>query len=1203
MSTPRDPTQPQPTGETPSAAGGAASHRHAPSLLPFAMGGGDAASSPNATDEPLADTAVIDPTQAADRKSSRHAPSVPPWMNADKGQSPGWAEDTPGVGPQFVFGDSRKPQLSKHVAGPLRDSARRTSAIQPQVSRASGLTEGGGLRPKAIETAESATHAERPPAPAVIATPQRKVSDIRPTAVQEDPGVQGAEALRRAQLVAQATARSALRAADARVPALLGLLAAVAALLLPAGPGLPALYAAMFQEIPCAWPMGMMLASAGTALTAGVLLVSLAGGTLRPPSAETPVDPADVSDGGSLLAVVVALATLWLREGAAPGALLPTMWPMRGDLFGIPTAIWCGLLGASLLSLGRRPVERPARVVGGVAAAALTATYWQPLTWIGKTSLPLLFAFTADSGHTLQGEMVEAAIMAAPVGTVLMCLMGPAGLALLLLPRGAGRGLTDGLGLAVAVAPAVCALMAGSGGLDLGAVTTALFLTAATCAAALSALSRWSASVDDETESMVESSAVFLMAFAFVLLKVQGGRYSATDEGIYFYAAKAWVDGIWPYHDYFFSHPPLHIAVPATVIGIFGWSFPIVKSLSAIASLLTGIVVWRIGRRHIGAVCGLLACGFFLFAAETLKASTNLTGVNLTTLWLTLAVWAALRDRAFMAGLFAGIAASTGIYAVAGAIALVGMLAFATTARGEDRPRSLIGRLLATPAVQLIIGFALVFGTIHILGVLVGGESYLDGVYRYHTQKKVKIVGYVGLENGPLALLSNLMATLQSKDFLTATYYHGAHFWLALWAPLAVALRIFLRRAERDAAQLATLQNDRRVVRPPQGAGGAPNSTDPLDDPDHWAMMSNPRRWWRHPSLGGASLVVWIVTVAMLGELAQLPERYDFYYTLMLPFAAISAAVTLTTLLWLVRVCVGAGVRDADMLDARSLPSGPLFVPAQARWALVGLALCCAAWVPVNAAANRAAFPTELAPGGGSKGAGQLLRFEWIDAPGPKLLSDLGRALFWRDWRVRGNLESGVLHYLWSKKRWFSTADTIAATIASRSRGSDTLTGASTYAPIVALLAGRRMAADHVDTNSKTFKTGIIDEAEFWTRACKDNLRFIVAAPQSWFTVENMNRKSTVVRHFRLLEEFHDPALRHWRDEVIQLWERKGEAPCRYETSLAPGPADGQETAPAEPGAAKPTAIGAPAAAKPPAAKARAAGNGRLGKKAAGEER
>ncbi len=1197
MSIPRDPTERRPPGETPPVGGDAPAHRHAPSMLPFALSPSEPPALSDEQGDALFDDDDLDPTLRGDRTSSRHAPSVPPWMNTEKGQPADWASDTPGVGPQFVFGDSRKPQLSKHVAGPLRDSARRTSAIQPQARRANGQTEVTSARPTAIETAATAVNAPPPHTPAAIATPQRKASDIRPTAVQEEPSVQGAEALRRAQLVAQATARNALRAADARLPAILGLLAAAAALMLPAAPGLPALYTAMFQDIPCDWPMGMMLASIGTALTAGLLLVALASGTLRPPQTETPADPADASDGGGVMAVMVALATLWLREGAAPGALLPSMWPMRGDLFGVPTALWCGLLGAALLSLGRRPVERPARVIGAVAAAALTAAYWQPLTWLGKTSLPLLLAFTADGGLTPHGEMVEAATMAAPVGTVLMCLIGPAGLALLMLPRGAGRGPTDGLAIAVALAPALSAMMTGSTGLDLGAVATALLLTAVTCAATLSALSRWSAQVDDETESMVETSAVLLIAIAFGLLKLQGGRYSATDEGIYFYAAKAWVDGIWPYHDFFFSHPPLHIAVPATVIGIFGWSFPIVKSLSAIASLLTGIVVWRIGRRHIGAAGGVLACGLFLFAAETLKASANLTGVNLTTLWLTLAVWAALRDRSFLAGLFAGVAASTGIYAVGGAIALFAMLAFSAGPRGEERPRSLVNRFLATPAVQLLIGFALVFGTIHILGVLVGGESYLDGVYRYHTQKKVKIVGYVGLENGPLALISNLMATLQSKDFLTATYYHGAHFWLALLAPFAVALRILLRRSERDAAQLASQQNDRRVVRPPPGPNGASNAADPLDDPDHWMMMINPRRWWRHPGMGGAALVLWIVTVAMLGELAQLPERYDFYYTLMLPFAALSAAVTLTTLLWLVRVCAGAGVRDADVLDFRNLPSGPLFIPSQARLALLGLALCCAAWVPVNAAANRVAFPTELSPGGGSKGAGQLLRFEWVDAPGPKLLSDLGRVLFWRDWRVRGNLESGVLHYLWSKKRWFSTAETIAATIASRSRGVDTITGASTYAPIVALLAGRRMAADHVDTNSKTFKTGIIDEAEFWTRACKDNLRFIVAAPQSWFTVENMNRKPTVVRHFRLLEEFHDPALRHWRDEVIQLWERKGDEPCRYETSSVPSPVGIPKASPGATGASKVAGDGAPAAAASPAAH-KAAGKGRGGKKA-----
>ena len=187
--------------------------------------------------------------------------------------------------------------------------------------------------------------------------------------------------------------------------------------------------------------------------------------------------------------------------------------------------------------------------------------------------------------------------------------------------------------------------------------------------------------------------------------------------------------------------------------------------------------------------------------------------------------------------------------------------------------------------------------------------------------------------------------------------------------------------------------------------------------------------------------------------------------------------------------------------------------------------------------------------------------------------------MFWQPWRLRGNIESGIHHYLWSKKRWFSTAEEIAAVIASRSKGSETITGASTYAPLVALIANRRMAGDHVDTNSKTFKTGFVAESEFWQRACKDNLRFVIAAPQSWFTPASVQRKATIQRHFRLLQEFRDPHLKHWREELIQLWERRSDEPCRYESgeqapSAAPAAGPATDVPPAMAGAADAKAAG-----------------------------
>ena len=49
----------------------------------------------------------------------------------------------------------------------------------------------------------------------------------------------------------------------------------------------------------------------------------------------------------------------------------------------------------------------------------------------------------------------------------------------------------------------------------------------------------------------------------YLALKWSCFHYSATDENIYFYQAAAWAEGVLPYRDFFFAHPPLHIAPPA----------------------------------------------------------------------------------------------------------------------------------------------------------------------------------------------------------------------------------------------------------------------------------------------------------------------------------------------------------------------------------------------------------------------------------------------------------------------------------------------------------------------------------------------------------------------------------------------------------------------------------------------------------------
>ena len=1112
----------------------APSHRHAPSMLPWVREPG-----PVAGGIQIPEAVIATPTR--DASSHRHQPSVLPWLKNSGAMPPedatASAEDLtlPSAAPprggthapdserrkRFASGDFRKPQLSRNVGAPLTNSARRRSRdfAAPSTS------------PSAIQATEASTAA--------------------PDAEQKQ---------RRATLVAEAQSRSALVGLDGRLLGAIGGAAAGLSLALPAMRDGPPLWKALTDGDFATWPLGATLGAVATLLSIGLLVVALAGGSLR---AATDKDAAP--EGGGVFAAFLALLALVLREGAMPGSLAAATAPMRGELLGVPSALWAGVAAASLLTVGRNTIERPARVVGAVAGLFLTAAYWQPIVWLGGTELPVLAALRGAAAVQPTGPIVQEAMLASPLGVILLACAGPATLAMLALPKSPERGALDGTAAFVLLAPVVAGWAgAGTGGMAaIGAGSAVLAAAAISAAAALSLLVRMQDRFDGDTSRMLEGIAVALTLLVFVLLKLNGGRYSATDEGIYFYAAHAWSEGVWPYHDFFFSHPPLHILPLTITFALTGFSWILAKSMSAVCAVVTGVLVWRIARRHIGPVAGVLAMLFFLFAAEVLKASANLTGINLTTMWMTLALWGALQRRFFIAGVAAGLATGTGIYAAGGAATLGVLLAFAP-GEGDARGRNLTTRLLSQPAVIFGIGVVLVFGSIHVVGTLVGGEDFTRGVYDYHMQKTAKMDGYVELSQGPMALFANLLALLQGRDFMVSFYYHGAHWWLALLAPLAVVARIGLRRFVGDPEARARIRG--------------PAS---LADPDRWALLWNPRRWWLHPASGGATLILFVYGFAMFGELAQFRERYDFYFVLVMPALSLLAAATLDGLLEVAKAAVGAGAGDPNVASGRDLRGTVLAAPTWVRPTLAAGLLLTAAWVPLDGAANRAAFPSEVTARGGSRGAGELLEFEWLDAPGPKLTSDFTRYVLWKTWRVRGNLETGVHHYLWSKKRWFSTAEEIALAINERAGPKDTITGASTFAPLVALLAERRMAGDHVDTNSKTFKTGVVELETFWERACRDNLRFVVAAPHSYFTPASMQRMPTVKRYFKMVREFRDPALKHWRDEVIQLWERTDSGPCSYVDASGNArppkpPAAPAAAAPAAP-AAQPQSAPAPA--------------------------
>jgi hypothetical protein len=286
------------------------------------------------------------------------------------------------------------------------------------------------------------------------------------------------------------------------------------------------------------------------------------------------------------------------------------------------------------------------------------------------------------------------------------------------------------------------------------------------------------------------------------------------------------------------------------------------------------------------------------------------------------------------------------------------------------------------------------------------------------------------------------------------------------------------------------------------------------------------------------ALHLWLVTLAFFIEFAMFRELYSFYFALLYPLLAVATACTASLALRLA-----------------ALPARRLAAPLA-----LGLLAIPLAHAPVADGAIDW-YDGERAD------SGIRNTYTFNDPPVLPGLAAVVRDLFHVDHRLRGDLDPGYRQYLWTKKRTFSVLDTIAADIRARSDADDTIAGASTIAPALALVADRRIAADEADTNNKRFRTGLLRDSDYWNTICRDRVRFIIGAPRSRFTRERLDALPVVKQHFRLARVYSDTTLQHGSTFEIALYEalapRGSTTTCAWSGPDTPdGPAGGGDRDP-----------------------------------------
>lgn len=247
----------------------------------------------------------------------------------------------------------------------------------------------------------------------------------------------------------------------------------------------------------------------------------------------------------------------------------------------------------------------------------------------------------------------------------------------------------------------------------------------------------------------------------------------------------------------------------------------------------------------------------------------------------------------------------------------------------------------------------------------------------------------------------------------------------------------------------------------------------------------------RGPALAGL-----IIVALHLGFFTLLTRVYTFYVLPAYPGLALAG-----------------GAAYAGAVRAAAGPLGRRGRRAPVAPALLGLALLAA---PL-------AIPSLFPPRGVDAEEGEVLRtYTWQGSPLPGWMDAAVRTLIWKADRVQGGWSLAPTRYLWHESRRFTAPGSLARRIQELTPAGGTLFGDSTSAPLAALLAGRRLARDHADTNSMRYRSGITPPREAIASLEEDPPAAVVASRRrGFFLVPEM--QDWVASRYRLAESFRDP--------------------------------------------------------------------------------
>jgi len=377
---------------------------------------------------------------------------------------------------------------------------------------------------------------------------------------------------------------------------------------------------------------------------------------------------------------------------------------------------------------------------------------------------------------------------------------------------------------------------------------------------------------------------------------------------------------------------------------------------------------------------------------------------------------------------------------------------------------------------RYLIGFASVWGFINLACLIIGGSQFIDGVYRYHVAKP----------DAPGAAW-NMSVRVFTDNF--------ALFLGVLFGPLLAWLEKFLSVEEKQEEKPEKKKKKKSKEQPPSGLLAL------------WLWL---RRVLLQEGDRSLARVGALWTVGYVLFIAMLARVFPFYFLLLFPAMALAGGYAV------VRVIHGlTDLAKSWKNRTRSWYRGLAVFGTIVVVVLVAYLIR----IPVQRGLLPRYVRTVDKP------------MQWSDAPLPGFVNGFLRWCCWDDVAEAYRDYSTTQEILYHESRFFEKAEELAEYVEANTSEEQTIFGDSSTAGIVALLSGRRLAADFADTNTMRFRSGITSADETIKRIEADNLALVLVSAgyrrvRGGKTILSYGRFASIREFRRWLEDNYQEAYR-----------------------------------------------------------------------------